>query len=102
MAPQRSQITGLKGLVLDANILVRAVFGLRVLQILEKYEDTARFHGPDVCIRDALKHVPLICRERGWDRILVSTCCGRSAALLNKSIEYTMSTTRPRPASASK
>jgi predicted nucleic acid-binding protein len=30
-----------KGLVLDANILIRAVLGQRVRQILEKYEDKA-------------------------------------------------------------
>lgn len=37
-----------KGLVLDANILLRAVFGRRVREILEKYEDEARFYTPDV------------------------------------------------------
>jgi len=31
-------MNGRKGLVLDANILVRAVFGQRVRQILEAYE----------------------------------------------------------------
>jgi len=42
-----------KGLVLDANILLRAVFGRRVLAILEKYEDQARFYAADVCFEDA-------------------------------------------------
>jgi predicted nucleic acid-binding protein len=32
-----------KGLVLDANILVRAVFGTHVRSILESFEDTASF-----------------------------------------------------------
>ena len=32
-----------KGLVLDANILIRAVFGQRVRQILEAYENVASF-----------------------------------------------------------
>ena len=32
-----------KGLVSDANILLRAVFGQRVRQILEAYEDQANF-----------------------------------------------------------
>ena len=42
-----------KGLVLDANILIRAVFGQRVRQILEAYEDVAGFYSPDVCFQDA-------------------------------------------------
>jgi len=32
-------MTARKGLVLDANILLRAVFGQRIRQILEGYED---------------------------------------------------------------
>ena len=34
-------MNGRKGLVLDANILVRAVFGRRVREILESYENAA-------------------------------------------------------------
>lgn len=56
-----------KGLVLDANILVRAVFGRRVLQILEAYEDEARFYTPDVCFQDAQRYIPVISNERGLD-----------------------------------
>ena len=37
-------MTARKGLVLDANILLRAVFGQRVRQILEAYEDQANFY----------------------------------------------------------
>lgn len=33
-----------KGLVLDVNILLRAVFGTRVRQLLETYEDVAGFY----------------------------------------------------------
>ena len=35
-----------KGLVLDANILLRAVFGTRVRQLLETYEDAAFVGAP--------------------------------------------------------
>ena len=48
-------MTARKGLVLDANILLRAVFGQRVRQILEAYEDQASFYTPDVCFQDARK-----------------------------------------------
>lgn len=56
-----------RGLVLDANILLRAVFGERVRQILEKYEDKARFYTPDLCFEDARRYIPDISNERGLD-----------------------------------
>ena len=46
-------MTAHKGLVLDANILLRAIFGQRVRQILEAYEDQANFYAPDACFQDA-------------------------------------------------
>jgi hypothetical protein len=49
-------MNGRKGLVLDANILIRAVFGQRVRQILEAYEDVAGFYSPEVCFQDAQKY----------------------------------------------
>ncbi len=50
-----------KGLVLDANILIRAVLGRRVRPLLETYEDSTDFYAPDVCIEDARKYIPLAC-----------------------------------------
>lgn len=60
-------MSGRKGLVLDANILLRAVFGQRVREILETYEDEARFYAPDVCFADAEKYIPEISKRRGLD-----------------------------------
>lgn len=60
-------MTERKGIVLDANILIRAVFGRRALHLLETYEDRARFYAPDVCFCDALKYIPLISKQRGFD-----------------------------------
>jgi len=37
-----------KGLVLDANILIRAVMGRRVRFLLETFEDTTDFYAPEV------------------------------------------------------
>jgi len=54
-----------KGLVLDANILIRAVLGKRVRSILEKYEDSAEFYTPDVCFEEAREHLPAILESRG-------------------------------------
>ena len=56
-----------KGLVLDANILIRAVFGIRVRQILEKYEDAAAFYSPDVCFAEAEKYTQELAKRRGLD-----------------------------------
>jgi len=63
----RAQMNARKGLVLDANILIRAVFGQRVRQILEVYEDVAGFYSPDVCFQDARKYIPDLAERRGFD-----------------------------------
>jgi predicted nucleic acid-binding protein len=55
-----------KGLVLDANILLRAVFGQRVRQILERYEEQANF-SPEICFQDASKYIPDICSRKNLD-----------------------------------
>ena len=36
-----------KRLVLDANILLRAVFGIRVLSLLQSYEDSVAFYSSE-------------------------------------------------------
>lgn len=56
-----------RGLILDANILLRAIFGRRVRQLLEKYEDEARFYTPDGCFQDAQRYVPIVSKDRGLD-----------------------------------
>jgi len=54
-------------LVLDANILIRAVLGKRVRTLLERYAATVRFFAPDVAFADAQEHLPLILSKRGID-----------------------------------
>jgi predicted nucleic acid-binding protein len=56
-----------KGLVLDANILIRSVMGRRVRLLLEAYEDNTAFYAPDVCFDDAGKYIPSLLAERGED-----------------------------------
>jgi hypothetical protein len=60
-------MNGRRGLVLDANILIRAVFGRRVREILEFYEDVASFCSPDVCFQDARKYIPDLSERRAVD-----------------------------------
>jgi hypothetical protein len=47
-------MNGPKGLVLDANILIRAALGRRVREILEFYENVASFCSPR-CVRASEK-----------------------------------------------
>jgi predicted nucleic acid-binding protein len=62
-----------KGLVLDANILLRAVFGIRVRQILETYEDGAAFYSPDVCFAEAERYIPNVAKRRKLDSRLAQS-----------------------------
>jgi PIN domain len=53
-------------IVLDANILVRAVLGRRVRQLPEKYSSReVRFFAPDVAFNDAEKYLPSLLKRRG-------------------------------------
>jgi predicted nucleic acid-binding protein len=45
-------------LVLDANILIRAVLGSRVLGLLRKYAGQVEFMAPDVAFQEAREHLP--------------------------------------------
>lgn len=49
-----------KKLVLDANILIRAVLGRRVRSLLTRYEEKVLFYAPDICFFDAHKHLPTL------------------------------------------
>ena len=66
-------------LVLDANILIRAVLGKRVRGIIETYAAHVRFFTPDVCVTSAEAYLPDLARRRGWPvedalRLLVRVC----------------------------
>ena len=56
-----------KGLVLDANILIRAALGSRVRSLLGAYEDSTDFYSPDVCFDDAREYIPQVLTSRGED-----------------------------------
>lgn len=51
-------------LVLDANILIRAVLGSRVLGLLRKYAGQVEFMAPDVAFQEAREHLPGILEAR--------------------------------------
>jgi len=60
-------MTRRKGMILDANILLRAVFGQRVRELLQAFEDTVTFYSPDVCFDDARKYIPDVSARRRID-----------------------------------
>jgi PIN domain len=51
-------------LVLDANILIRAVLGSRVLFLLRKYRELVRFLAPDTAFEEAREWLPGILERR--------------------------------------
>ena len=56
-------------IVLDANILIRAVLGTRVRELIQTYADTVKFFAPDVAYADARKYLPALLTKRGVDPI---------------------------------
>lgn len=51
-------------IVLDANILIRAVLGQKVRNTLFKFAYSAQFFTPDVCFADARKYLPALFEKR--------------------------------------
>jgi predicted nucleic acid-binding protein len=56
-----------KKLVVDANILLRGVFGTRVRGQLASYQETVFFYTPDLCVVEAMKYVQAIAERRRLD-----------------------------------
>jgi len=56
-----------KALVLDANILIRAVLGSRVRDLILANAESVNFFVPSTCLADAQKYIPEILQERGID-----------------------------------
>ena len=53
-------------IVLDSNILIRAVLGRRVRQTLETFAaQGVRFYAPDVAFDDAERYLPPLLKKRG-------------------------------------
>ena len=54
-----------KAIVLDANILIRAVLGRRVRELIGANAGTVHFFAPDVAYADARKYLPALLEKRG-------------------------------------
>ena len=56
-----------RALVLDANILIRAVLGARVRRILEDNADNVSFFVPEFALSEAQEHLATLVTKRGGD-----------------------------------
>lgn len=54
-----------KAIVLDANILIRAVLGQKVRELIFAHAATVQFFAPDVAYADARKYLPALLAKRG-------------------------------------
>lgn len=54
-----------KAIVLDANILIRAVLGKRVRELIWEKADTVKFFAPSIAYADARKYLPALLEKRG-------------------------------------
>jgi predicted nucleic acid-binding protein len=54
-----------RAIVLDANILVRAVLGTRVSELLAAHAAQATFLAPDIAFDEAREHLPTVLAKRG-------------------------------------
>ena len=54
-----------KSLVVDANILIRAVLGTRARRLIEENASTINFLAPDAAYAEARRHLPGLLSKRG-------------------------------------
>jgi len=54
-----------KAIVLDANILIRAVLGRRVRELIVDSAEVVQFFAPDAAYADARKYLPSLLEKRG-------------------------------------
>ncbi len=71
-----------KALVLDANILIRAVLGKRVRNILAAYADRISFFVPEAAYLEAQKHLSYLVVRHGGDSRKASDALTALVALI--------------------
>jgi predicted nucleic acid-binding protein len=62
-----------KSIVLDANILIRAVLGKRVRELIIENASTVKFFAPDVAYDDARKYLPALLEKRNVNSAVAMT-----------------------------
>jgi hypothetical protein len=78
-----------KALVLDANILIRAVLGQRVRRIFEVHAESISFFLPETAYAEAEEHLVALVEKRGGDpaKALAALKAMAALALRNRSAE---------------
>lgn len=71
-----------KRIVLDANILIRAVLGVRVRELIERYGEETSFFAPELAFAEAVRHLPAIAEKRGADPSLLLDALERLSAIV--------------------
>ena len=66
MAQDLPQIAA-RALVLDANIVLRAVLGRRARTLIERYGERITMLTPASCLAEVNDYLPALCRKRAWD-----------------------------------
>ena len=62
-----------RAIVLDANILIRAVLGVRVRQLVTDHAADVSFFAPDTAYAEAREYLPALLHKRGVDGTLALT-----------------------------
>lgn len=71
-----------KALVLDANILIRAILGQKVRDLIIDHAAKVQFFAPDVAYADARKYLPELLTRRGVDPLPAMTVLDRLEAIV--------------------
>ena len=70
-----------RAIVLDANILVRAVLGARVSELLAAHASQATFLAPDTAFDEAREHLPALLAKRGKSAEAIQAALAKLDAL---------------------
>jgi predicted nucleic acid-binding protein len=67
---QEAEVSGARAsriLVLDANVMLRAVLGRRVRSLIERYCGDVPLFIPSYCVSEVREYLPALCAKRHWD-----------------------------------
>jgi len=70
-------------LVLDANILIRAVLGIKVRTIISDFNNSVCFLTPDACFSDAQKYIPTLFQKRKLNPEIALEVLNRLSSLVD-------------------
>ena len=90
-----------KAIVLDANILIRAVLGKRVRELIFDSVITVKFFAPDIAYADARNYLPALLKSVGLIPVQECWCWIGLRVLCNPLMRSSMQACNSRPCNAS-